>query len=747
MKLTIRTKLLIGFTLLLVLSSLIQAFTFSITRQYISSQIGHSQEVEARKGVTDVQEFFTNLSLNSYGIARLYERTTPTASNAAEKIEPVAKYIIQNNAYIKTITILSPRGRELAIFNAKGDLPIDKLNYEVPSEPFDSAVKGTTGISEVYFLEQEPGPHLDMFSPIFAENGTVVGIIKMQISLQNLSEAIAHINVGEDGYVYIVDGKGRLIAHQSESFVMKRPTLTSRKIISNALNNITTPIDEATYSNEKNISVVGTAIKVPGYNWVVVFEQPVSAAFGFLDFIRNLFLVTVIGSFISLLIVALFLSENLTSSIRKLQKSTKLIEEGKLNASVIIKSGDEIETLSYSFASMVNQLLQRENSLRREKQEMDVLFQSLSDGAAALDENNSIIMFNKTAERITGFNAISVFGRNVDMVLHFYEDHELVPFSLYSNQTEERAQKLREKGLIMTNQKGERISVTLAVSPVIFGDQKTGSIITFHDTSKEHELEEMKLDFVSMAAHELRTPLTAIRGYASLLQMELIKNVDETGKQMINRLVVSSENLGNLIDNLLSVSRIERNTFSVDAKPADLTNTIKGVIDNIKQQAETKKQTLRLSLPPELPIVMADAFRIGQVLLNLVANAVNYVPEGGEIHVTAEKKSGYLQISVADNGHGIPKEALSKLFTKFFRVSGALEQGSKGTGLGLFISKSIIEMHRGKIWVESEEGKGATFTFVIPIATPEEIKLYQEQKSKATLTVKSGQGIIIKNKK
>jgi signal transduction histidine kinase len=149
-------------------------------------------------------------------------------------------------------------------------------------------------------------------------------------------------------------------------------------------------------------------------------------------------------------------------------------------------------------------------------------------------------------------------------------------------------------------------------------------------------------------------------------------------------------------------------------------------------------------MPQDLPVVLADAFRIGQVLLNLIANALNYTKEGAVITVTAEKKDNMLQVSVNDTGQGIPKEAISKLFIKFFRVSGSLKQGSKGTGLGLFISKSIIEMHKGKIWVESELGKGTTFTFVLPIAKPEDITNYQKLSSQPDLTVKSQQGIIIR---
>jgi signal transduction histidine kinase len=226
--------------------------------------------------------------------------------------------------------------------------------------------------------------------------------------------------------------------------------------------------------------------------------------------------------------------------------------------------------------------------------------------------------------------------------------------------------------------------------------------------------------------------------------MQNAEDLDDAGRELINRLQISSANLGNLIDNLLSVSRIERNMFSVDAKPVDLTKTIAGVIDNLRQTAETKQQKILFNRPHELPVVMADGFRIGQVLANLIANAINYTQVGGQITVAIEKKDGFLEISVSDNGPGIPPEPLKKLFTKFFRVSGALEQGSKGTGLGLFISKSIITMHKGKIWVDSEVDKGSRFAFTLPLAGTHDIAQYQDAAAKSDLTVKNGQGIIIR---
>src|SRR6185369_10647226 len=398
MKLTIRIKLLIGFALLVLLASLVQTFAFSITRQYITSQIDNLQTDQAKKGATEVENFLTTLSLDSFGLTRLLGKgELSTDSISSSNIEPVAGYIIKNKDYIKKIAILSPAGRELVKFDGGGEVAKEKLNYEVFSDPFKSAVNGTTTISKVYFIENELGPYIDMFSPIFSGGGKVTGIIKTQVSLSKLQDGIKDIKSGKNGYLYVVDNEGRLIAHHTQSFVLQRPDLSNRKIIYNALHNTPITTQDENYVNENNIPVVAKAIKVAGYNWVVIFEQPVAEAFGFLTFIRNIFFATLIGSSIFLFLISFVLSANLTGPIRKLQKSAQLLEAGQLNSNIDIKSGDEIETLSHSFAGMVNQLLEREKLLKQEKRETETLLQSLTDGVVALDQEGKIIAFNKAA--------------------------------------------------------------------------------------------------------------------------------------------------------------------------------------------------------------------------------------------------------------------------------------------------------------------------------------------------------------
>ena len=373
------------------------------------------------------------------------------------------------------------------------------------------------------------------------------------------------------------------------------------------------------------------------------------------------------------------------------------------------------------------------------------IIESLSEAVIVVDAKQTIVIFNKAAEKMTGVDTQKAIGQKIDTVLQVYSDLTLTPFTTYSHAaTDPNA---APHGFRLKKADGNEIGIILMINTHIIGANHKGYLITLRDTSKEQQLEEMKVDFVSMAAHELRTPLTAIRGYASLLQMHYIHQLDESAKELLTRLIVSTTNLTNLIDNLLSVSRIERNNLTIEAKPIDITIILKDVFASFEQQALTKKQHFILQAPETLPMVMVDPFRIGQVFINLISNALNYTPEGGNITVTVSDKNTYLEISVQDTGEGIPPDALPRLFTKFFRVSGSLEQGSKGTGLGLYITKSIVELHKGKIWAESTLGKGSTFTFTLPTATHEQVQQSKEtvdNQGKGFLTVKNGQGIIVK---
>ena len=243
----------------------------------------------------------------------------------------------------------------------------------------------------------------------------------------------------------------------------------------------------------------------------------------------------------------------------------------------------------------------------------------------------------------------------------------------------------------------------------------------------------MKLDFVSMAAHELRTPLTSIRGYLSVLQEELGTILDKEQRSFLDKAFISSSQLAALVENLLSVSRIERGALRIEVEPADWEPIVHEAVNNFDPQSKEKDIKISIKFQEKkLPKVLVDKFRISEVLSNLIANAISYTHPGGNITISAIQKGKEVETSVADTGQGIPESAIPKLFTKFFRVSGVLEQGSKGTGLGLYISKAIVDMHGGKIWVKSALGKGSIFSFKIPTASQSAIKGLENTKTKRT---------------
>jgi signal transduction histidine kinase len=249
-------------------------------------------------------------------------------------------------------------------------------------------------------------------------------------------------------------------------------------------------------------------------------------------------------------------------------------------------------------------------------------------------------------------------------------------------------------------------------------EANVGSIITLHDMTQEHDLEQMKLDFVSMAAHELRTPLTSIQGYLDVLSKEIKLSLTANQQLFLERIKSSAERLQFLIEDLLNVSRIERGQLIVNPSVVALEPIITQVASELSGRAKEKQLSLIVQKPQlPLPNVIADKSRIQEVLSNLIVNAIKYT-DSGSITVSLEQRGNEIITHVKDTGIGIPKEALPHMFTKFFRVKDSLVQGRKGTGLGLYITKSIIDQHHGKVWIASESGLGSVFSFSLPIAIP-----------------------------
>jgi len=231
-------------------------------------------------------------------------------------------------------------------------------------------------------------------------------------------------------------------------------------------------------------------------------------------------------------------------------------------------------------------------------------------------------------------------------------------------------------------------------------------------------LDEMKSQFISVATHELRGPLTAIRGYLEMLLDEEFGPLTDDQHQSLEVVQKSAGHLRTLTNKLLDVTRIEAERVELVLQPMDLPALVEAVAAEFGPQLEAKAQHLTLRAPPGLPPALCDETRAAQVVRNLLSNASKYTPQGGLITVSVAptEEKGFLQISVADNGVGIPAEDQPKLFDRFFRAKSAVLTRASGAGLGLYITRSLVELHGGRIWFESEPGKGSTFYVTFPIA-------------------------------
>ena len=229
---------------------------------------------------------------------------------------------------------------------------------------------------------------------------------------------------------------------------------------------------------------------------------------------------------------------------------------------------------------------------------------------------------------------------------------------------------------------------------------------------KLRELDRMKSEFISNVSHELRSPLHSIQGFAKLMLGGKVPD-PETQKEFLSIIDKQSEHLGTLIDSLLDMSRLESGRFQIQKQRLPIRDIIHEAIDSFYTLARDKDMLLSKNIPTILPELEVDGERLKQVIANLVSNAIKFSKDGGGISVKAEVKDGELLVQVTDQGIGIPEEAMPHLFERFYRAEDSMARG--GAGLGLYISKQIIEAHGGRIWAESKVGKGSTFSFTLPL--------------------------------
>ncbi|MCA9960318.1 MAG: GAF domain-containing protein [Anaerolineales bacterium] len=361
--------------------------------------------------------------------------------------------------------------------------------------------------------------------------------------------------------------------------------------------------------------------------------------------------------------------------------------------------------------------------MQTEKQRLNAILEQSADGVMILDASLRITVFNNALSQMTGWLANDAIGRQHDEVIRWRAlrtESDLAQAltngwplpgaaHLYVEGEFERPRNVYYQPV------QERISLGITYAPLMdVNGRMTDIIANVRDLTRYREEEALQKTFISVVSHELKTPVSIIKGYAGTLRRQDAHWSPEILHESLAVIEEEADNLTDLIDNLLEASRLQAGTFNLEIH--EEVNLAKIAVETTRKfNTQTSKHAFVLDFPPDYPTINGDERRLGQVLNNLVSNAIKYSPDGGNITLHGEVHADHVILSVTDEGIGIPKHEQHRIFQKFSRLDNALSRKTEGTGLGLYLTKAIVEAHNGRIWFSNNpNGHGTTFTFSLP---------------------------------
>ena len=355
---------------------------------------------------------------------------------------------------------------------------------------------------------------------------------------------------------------------------------------------------------------------------------------------------------------------------------------------------------------------------QEESEKSNAILEGIADGVMLADANGEIVRFNSSAERILGVSGESVIGQHLSRLIGIQGAAAAKWTDSIARWSESPEEDPSEGFLSEQLAYGTQV-VNIRLSPVRTDNQFLGVVLVFRDITREVEVDRIKSEFISNVSHELRTPMTSIKGYADLLLMAAAGDISDQQAHFLSTIKQNADRLSILVNDLLNISKLDSGEEALDLEPVAIDETLKAVVRNLQGRSEQEQKaiTVNINIAPELPDIQADSHKVTQIFTNIVDNAFNYTYADGTIEIEARKDDDdQILVSVKDSGIGIPNEFKDRIWERFGRYEEhALVMDVPGTGLGLPIVKSLVEMHNGNIWFESESGKGTTFYVTLPI--------------------------------
>jgi len=386
--------------------------------------------------------------------------------------------------------------------------------------------------------------------------------------------------------------------------------------------------------------------------------------------------------------------------LKQLTTMSRRMAEGDLDQEILVPSNDEVGELAAAFNRMAARIRETVVAISGERDKVSVIVSQIGDAIFVTDGQARVTMLNRAAEAVARLPRHEAPGRTFIEVVRDHELDELVQRCLQSGE--------QQTGLVETRPR--RGLLRVVATPLV---ESAGCLVLVQDLTELRKLETVRRDFVSNISHELRTPIASLKALGETLQDGAIDDAT-VSREFLERLNVEVDKLAQMVEELGELSRIESGEVRLEREPIDVRDTAARAADRLGVQAERAGLRLLTDFPADLPTVAADARRIEQSIVNLIHNSIKFTPAGGQVVVSARQEDDGVVVSVSDTGTGIPADDLPRVFERFYKVDKARSQS--GTGLGLAIVKHLVEAHGGRIWADSVEGRGATFSFSLPLA-------------------------------
>ena len=405
--------------------------------------------------------------------------------------------------------------------------------------------------------------------------------------------------------------------------------------------------------------------------------------------------------------ISLGISRKISRPVEQMTEVAKHFASGKLDMRLSIPSATELAELAKALNEMARQLNARIDTITEERGQIQAILSSMIEGVLAVDSAGYIVSINKAAADLLNIDAIKSCGRSVEEIIRNPQ------LQRYIKNTLENKQSAGTDCFVLNE--GGRFLQLYGSGLVDNKDNRSGAVLVLHDITRTRQLEEVRRDFVANVSHELKTPITSIKGFVETLQEGALDKPEES-KRFLEIIAKHADRLNAIVDDLLSLSRLEEDSEQrrISFEKTSIRPTLVSAIELSKVKAEEKHITVELLCDKEITAKINSAL-IEQVVLNLIDNAIKYSQDNSKIQVSTQKTENEVFIKVSDQGCGIEKEHLDRIFERFYVVDKGRSRKLGGTGLGLAIVKHIAQVHNGYVTVESTLGKGSTFIVHLPV--------------------------------